>query len=274
MRTSILGLLALSLAACSESTTPAPLDAGRTLDGGRDAGATDAGGSPDGGRPDSGTPVDGGRPTDAGRDARILPPRDAGMPFGDAGALGPPPWVDLDVRTDGTMCTPLAACGGAIEGTWDVAGGCLEVPFPSMLMACPGATFTGSGRARGRVTFAMGTATRRAQSEVTLDIFVPSFCAMFVSGGCMGIESMIRSGGSPDSACPTDPMGNCNCQTRVTYELDDTDGYTIMGTQIVSATLGKRWDYCVDAATTGMLYEDADTDPMTREPGIIELSRR
>jgi hypothetical protein len=248
------------------------------------------GGDPDPGV-DAGFDAGGGGGIDAGRDAGpppsdtgplpdsnpsfdsgpILPPIDGGDPFGDAGALGAPPWVDLDVRVDGTECDPLVACGGDVVGTWDVAGGCVEVPIPEQLMECPGAEVNvTTHRARGRVTFGATTSTRTAQSEIVVEVFVPGLCASFV-GGCPGIESMIQAM-NPDARCVTDDAGgHCNCAVRNFNLIDDTDGYSIDTDTIVSATLGKRWDYCIAGAD--MRYEDVSTSGPT-EPGIIELVRR
>ncbi len=53
--------------------------------------------------------------------------------------------------------------------------------------------------------------------------------------------------------------------------IDDADGYAIEGNQIVSATLMKRWDYCVSG--DALRYRDVSSSGEL-EPGIIELGRR
>lgn len=264
-------LLALAgLAACSESRTldmdAGPGDSGGGLDAGTDTGAPPIDAGVDAPRPDA--------PADAWMrpDGSLLPPPDSGDPFGDAGPLGPPEWVPIDVLSDGTTCDPLTPCGGDIVGTWDVEGGCIEVPVPMELMRCPGAAIVSStGRARGRVTFDGTTAVRLAQSEAEVEIFIPGLCAMFV-GGCPGIEAELRMQ-VPDSVCIEETGGDCTCAARVSNTIDDTDGYTIEGNEIVGATSGKRWAYCVDAAAGTMRYEDTSPSGM-REPGIIDLGLR
>jgi hypothetical protein len=220
--------------------------------------------------PDANGPADAGMRDAAslGDAGPILPDRDAGDPFGDAGPDGPPEWVDLDVRTDGSSCDALVACGGDEVGTWDVSGGCVEVPVPADLMRCPGATLTATGMARGRVTFTGTTAVRTAQSEVIANVYIPGFCAT-IAGGCDAIATMLGSS-FPDSACREDASGDCLCDIRQSFVIDDADGYTIEGNQIVSATLGKRWDYCVGADGTLRYRDVSSADPI--EPGIIELS--
>lgn len=265
MRFTLACLLVL-LAACS-SSSERPGDA----DAGRDAGsaAIDAGPTPDAGPRDSGgAPTDGGSTTDM--DGSILPPYDGGDPFGDAGALGPPEWVDLTILTDGSMCPALIACGGDEVGTWDVSGGCFEIPEPMMLMRCPGAELRDArGRARGRVVFDGAFAHRIAQSEVTATVFIPAICASFV-GGCGMVETQIRMT-FPDSRCVEDAAGDCNCAIRQTNVIDQRDAYTIEMNQIVGTSSGKRWDYCVEGTT--LRYRDVSPMGM-REPGTIELTRR
>ncbi|MBX7191652.1 MAG: hypothetical protein K1X94_06325 [Sandaracinaceae bacterium] len=201
----------------------------------------------------------------------ILPTYDGGDPFSDDGGLGDPAWASVDVLTDGTACPELVACGGDVVGTWDVTGGCFELPIEMGLSRCPGAAVTSTdGRARGRVTFDGVRAHRVAQSEVVVEVSVPEVCATF-AGGCGAIQTLLRMN-APDSACVTEASGDCRCAARQITAIDDADAYTIEGNQIVSATLGRRWDYCIDG--TSLRYQDVTPGATTREPGIIELGRR
>ncbi len=220
--------------------------------------AVDAGGA------DVPAAVDAGG-TDAGSTAA-----DAGSLFEDGGTLGEPQWATLEVRTS-TSCPPLAACGGPEAGTWDVGGGCFDLPVPAALMQCPGASVTGAtGRARGRVTFAGSIARRAAEWEVEATLVVPAVCAMFI-GGCPGVEAAAR-GVNPDTTCTTEPVtGTCRCLTRQRGQIRDGDRYTTTATQIVSVTGNKRWDYCVMG--NSLRYRDASGSG-PREPGTIELRRR
>lgn len=200
----------------------------------------------------------------------ILPTYDGGDPFHDDGGLGDPAWVTVDVLTDGSTCPPLTACGGDVVGTWDVSGGCFELPLEDMLSLCSGAAVTRrEGQARGRVTFDGAFAHRVAQAEVVVEVFVPRICATLI-GGCPAIETMIRDR-VPDSVCVTE-AGDCRCAVRQINSIDDADGYTIEGNQIVSASLGRRWDYCIEG--DALRYEDVTPGASSREPGIIDLTRR
>jgi len=255
-------LLAL-LAACASPAVVSAPDASSP-----DAPAPDAS-SPDALSPDAPAP-DASSPDALSPDAPLLPPTDAGPLLPDAGTLGEPPWVPLEVRTT-TSCPPLVACGGAVAGTWDVAGGCFDLPVPAELMRCPGARVTSAtGRARGRVAFGPVIAARAAQWEVQAELTIPALCAAAV-GGCDAIQGAIR-GAFPDSACVAEGAArDCRCAVRQTGSLRDGDGYTTMNNQIVSATAGRRWDYCVTGDR--LRYRDASTSG-AREPGTIELLRR
>jgi hypothetical protein len=215
--------------------------------------------------------VDAGAPLDA-----PTPPADSGatvdagaLPL-DGSALGEPVWVPLDVRTGDRSCPPLAPCGGNESGTWDVGGGCIDVVPPMQLMSCPGARIErATGRARGRVVYAGGFARRASQWEIEMSVFFPQLCATIV-GGCSAIESLVRAS-YPGTTCTTEGAGNCRCQVRQAGAIDDGDRYTVSGTQFISASSGKRWNYCV----AGDRLRYADVSPSgPREVGIIELIRR
>ena len=277
MRTSLTAALALCLAACSGTPVAGPDDAAVADTSSPDASAADATSSQDAVTDTGSTTTEVTAPADASStdasspdatsDGSILPPPDASGPFADAATT--PPWVPLDVRTD-TACPALAACGGSVVGGWNVSGGCIDLPVPSDLMRCPGARVSStSGRARGTVTFGPLIAQRAAEWIVEAEVFIPALCAAVV-GGCGAIQSAIR-GTIPDSACVTTTAGDCRCAVRQQGSISDGDGYVTRANQIVSASLRKTWDYCVDG--TRLRYRDV-SGTGTREPGTIELTRR
>ena len=247
----------------------APVDAGSVVDvvAVADAGAPmDVAAPP----PDLGTtPADVPSATDAGS---ILPPWDSGPAPVDPGTLGTPAWAALTLRVGGG-CTAAATCGGDVVGTWDVAGGCFDLPVPAELMRCPGAAVTGAtGRARGRVAFTATTATRWSQWETEAEVSIPALCAA-VAGGCGAVQALVRMA-IPDSACVTAAGGACQCAVRQTGSLNDVDTYTVAAGQIVSTHSAKRWNYCITpGAATHLVYDDASTSGV-REPGVIDLLRR
>ncbi|MBK8169079.1 MAG: hypothetical protein IPK60_01890 [Sandaracinaceae bacterium] len=245
----------------------APVDSGASVDLGA---SIDAGPTP----VDAGSTMDSGTPgTDSGLarpDGAILPPVDAGNPFGDAGALGEPAWVPVDVRTSGS-CDALTACGGELVGTWDVTSACIALPLGTLTTACPAAMITyAGGMARGRTTFDATTVSRLAQSQVEVDMFVPASCATFV-GGCTAVAGFL-SMAAPDSTCIDDGDGNCNCAARQVSDIDNTDTYTRTDTEIVTGG-GKTYEYC--RTDDSFTYQDTTAgSAMSREPGIITLGMR
>ncbi len=265
------GLALLVALGCGDDDSSTEFDAGGVdASGGEDTGGgVDAGGGEDtGGGVDAGGGVDSGGGVDAGPEedgGTFL--RDSGMPFGDAGELGDPEWVPIDVVDPGECV--FAACGGDVVGTWDVTGGCIEVETPSELDRCPGATIEYRGRARGRVVFTDTTVDRVGQSEVEAEVFVPAICAMF-AGGCSGIEDAVAGAGA-EASCVEDASGNCDCIAFSSFVIDDMDTYTIEGNEIVGAG-GKRFEYCIE---DGGPFTYRDTSPSgTREPGQVELGAR
>lgn len=259
MNTRAILAFALLSAACGSTTSP--------NDGAAQDGATSA---PDSAI-DASTPAEDAAATpDVASQPDASAASDAANPFADAGPLGEPAWVPITVVTMGT-CPALTPCGGDVVGTWDVSGACIELPIESALSACPGAMITRrDGRARGRVTFSTmpSIARRVAQSEATVEAFVPELCASAV-GGCAGLQAILQRG-APGALCTAAPMG-CNCTASASYTIDDGDGYSIQGNEIVSSTLMKRWEYCI--ADGSLRYRDSSPGGM-REPGTISLRRR
>jgi hypothetical protein len=231
---------------------------------------------------------DGGR-----RDADVDPARDGGMSGEDGGATpgddgavardagsavdagigtpdaGPAPDVAFEVRVDGTLCPALASCGGALEGTWQVNGGCVAFTQVNTLRSvCPAASVRGTGTARGRVTFAGTTMTRNLDVDWRGAVGVPKSCAD-AAAGCGNVESLVR-GAVPEAAvsCPGDGAGGCACTLTIGRTLADSSTVRVEGNQIVRDADGRRWEYCVSGPslryreTTGAL-----------EPGTFAFTR-
>ena len=256
-----LALLSLCASACAVDRT----GVGRIgVDGSvavRDAGRRDASGDgamsgDDGAIPDG----EGGTP---GGDGSI--PVDGGAVGIDA---GPPPDVAFEVRVDGTVCSALAPCGGALDGTWQVSGGCVAFTQVNTLRdVCSGASVRGTGTASGRVSFAGGTMTRNVNIDWRGTVNVPVDCARLV-GGCGVVQSTIR-GYVPGAtvSCPGDGSGGCACSLSIVATITDSSAYRIEGNQIVRAD-GRRWDYCVSDAS--MQYRETTG---SFEPGTYAFTR-
>jgi hypothetical protein len=255
-----LALLSLCASACAVDRT----GAGRIgVDGSvavRDAGRRDASGDGATSGDDGGVSAgEGGTP---GGDGGISV--DGGVVSADS---GPPPDVDFEVRVDGSECGALTPCGGALEGTWQVSGGCVAFTQVNTLRsACPGATISGTGTARGRVTFAGGTMTRDIDIDWRGSVGIPGSCAV-IAGGCGGVESTIRRfvPGATVS-CPGDGSGGCACSLSIVSTITGSSAYLIDGNQIVRDDR-RRWNYCVTDAS--MEYRETTG----AEPGTFAFMR-
>lgn len=203
-----------------------------------------------------------------GRDGGVSSAGDAGGSIEDGATLPAPEWVALTVGPPGT-CEPMTSCGGDVRGTWDLAGGCLEIDVDSSLASCPGAMTTRyEGEGRGRVVFEERFGHRWGEARVEVDIFFPEICARFYS--CSMLEaSLVTVTG--DATCATEASGDCRCTARRRWDFEQMDFYTIERDEIVSSSSGKRWAFCIEG--DGLAYED--TSPTApREPGTYDLVRR
>lgn len=233
---------------------------------------------------DVGAAVDAGAAGDtpAVAEDRVEVPRDVGVGPTDAGpavdvvsapdsgGLGEPAWVNVEVRTDAPCPTP-SFCGGDVQGTWDVANGCFEIPVSGQTMLCPNARVTrAAGRARGRVNFGNVIAQRAAEWETAVDVLIPAQCASLV-GGCAQLQQFLQSSFPGSTCAPSGGAGDCTCTAQRNGSLRDGDAYTTQNNQIVSSSSGRRWDYCVTGSS--LVYRDA-SQSSTREPGLITLARR
>jgi len=266
MRFSLTCVLLCAAMACGGDDGPTDVDGGAGSDsgiGGSDIGVAEADGSTpdlDGGPLDGGdsTPGDGGEAmSDGGRD-----------PFADAGELpvcGTPPTFPITVADPGA-CPTFTACGGDEVGTWDFAGGCIEVDLSALSM-CAGATVTRKeGFGRGCVEFDGTFGRRVGQATVEIGVHLPpSFCT---AGGCMLLQNQLRTNGVPTATCTDASDGGCDCEASTTNDLEQSSSYTIEGNTIVAGS--RRWDYCVAGDT--MTY--TDVTPGSAEPGIFELAKR
>lgn len=224
----------------------------------------------DGGRRDAGDEGDGDGGTTPAEDGSAA--RDSGTDT-DAGSVttdaGPPPDVAFEVRVDGTYCPALASCGGALEGTWQVSGGCVDfVQVNTLRSVCPSASVRGTGTARGRVTFAGTTMTRNLDVDWRGAVGIPGSCSTLV-GGCGAVESTVRAN-VPGAAvsCPPDGAGGCACTLTIGRTLADTSTIRLEGNQFVRDADARRWEYCVSGSS--LRYRETTG---VHEPGAFAFTQ-
>lgn len=168
--------------------------------------------------------------------------------------------------TFAASCPTLSACGGAVEGAWDYAGGCVENAFDDLKQACPSLQVqSAAGTVKGSVTFASGTVTRKASSHVSGTLVLPAACTLGAS--CSVVEKQLQKTVAT-AACA--PAGNgCSCAVTADSAIDDADSYTVQGTKVVTGG-GQQYDYCVQGS--GLKYKELGNSP--KMGGVFDLKKR
>ena len=200
--------------------------------------------------------------TSPGTDSGSMMGTDGG-PMTDTGSmLGQP--AEVTIQFGG--CTDFTACGGDPTGTWDYDSICIEDPFADVRDACGTITFEDTmGTARGRVRLDGATVSRDVTVMISATaIFDPS-CAI---AGCDTIEGALRMA-LTSASCAANAGGGCDCAISETVRIDETDGYRVEGTQVITDD-GTTYDFCVAGGT--MQHREIGENP--DEPGILGLTRR
>jgi hypothetical protein len=210
--------------------------------------------------PDASTPDSG--PIDAGTDAE---------PPGDAGDAGPKTGV-LTFRG----CGALAACGGAVPGTWDFTGGCLEDPLAAFRAACPGLVERNTrGTVQGNLVFsgtnASGPVSRTLQINVVADVTFPSSC---VAPATCGLVPLVIGSRLPGATATC--TGTTSCVCTITYGRTENTSttYTAAGNTLTFAN-GEAFDYCITGPR--MQYRQtarAPGQPAEFTAGLLSLEKR
>lgn len=229
MRVIVFALLSV-LTACSSTTNAGP-----------------SGGS------SSGSAADGGPP----------PPADGGSSGGDGSTTVPPPSsAEANVDLDGT-CPAFDACGGAPQGTYDYAGGCIADALSSVKAQCP--TVDGSGlkvTVRGSLTFLGNALTRDAVAITSGTIVLPAPCSQ---GQCATVESALKT--AFDTATCTGTTA-CTCTVTRTDTTKNATTFAVAGTTLTTAD-GDSYAIC--SAASSLKYQGKSAGA---EDGLWELNKR
>jgi len=166
-----------------------------------------------------------------------------------------------------TACPTLSACGGAIEGAWDYAGGCVDAPFEDLKQGCPTLQVqNASGTVKGSVTFSGGQVVRKATSQVSATLVLPVACTMGAS--CVLVQTQLQKV-LTSAACTADNSGGCSCAVTRNGAVNDADSYTVQGTKVVTGG-GAQYDYCVQGS--GLKYKELGNSP--KLGGVFDLQKR
>jgi hypothetical protein len=164
----------------------------------------------------------------------------------------------------GASCAAPAACGGTLDGTWQLDSSCVQGDEVALLNATPGnpaACSTlfqkASDSASGTVTYANGTQTSNVTKTSKYDVLYTQACVAALRGAMITLDatacatvqqSAIDSGNYTRVSCSYSSAG-CPC-TFVSQSTDtSTVNYTVSGTSIVYANGDPPADYCVSGNT-------------------------
>jgi hypothetical protein len=152
-------------------------------------------------------------------------------------------------------CGQVAACGGDVVGTWNIAAGCAHVASSPNIMGCPDAS------TQNAMVVASGTSTFNADKTFTSDVtetasetvVLPTSClttgGMTVSCQTLGqvLSSAVMSdAGTTTVSCNTSGS-NCNCDLSGTIRTMSMGTYTTSGNSITTTSNGNMGtsEYCV-----------------------------
>jgi hypothetical protein len=214
--------------------------------------AADAGGTgSEGGGSEAGSGSETG--TDAGTDSSV-----------DIAITGP--FIDLQYMT----CTPLAACGGDVTGTWRLSGGCVDQgAFEAAKAQCAGLTESNvKFQARGVVFADAAKITRKTEVKFTATLDVPAVCvaANPLGAGCANMAAAIKFTGIATATCADAAGGACTCDVGDQTTENTTDAYTTAGNTLTSGA--RTFDYCV--AGSEIKYKETTAKAV---PAVFTLTK-
>lgn len=180
----------------------------------------------------------------------------------------------------GGVCKAVAACGGAIDGTWEVTSTCVHGDLTAVMLA----SMASGGNAppaacnslfqnftiemSGTVTAANGTETDNLTMTMKGKAHYTPACVSALSGTaisalsasmCSAAESNLKSNTTFNSATCSLNAGNCDCDLTAVTKETDTSQYTTSGNQLIDPT-GKNdpFDYCVSGTTLTLSQDSTD----------------
>jgi len=167
--------------------------------------------------------------------------------------------------TPGKVCSAVAPCGGALEGTWQLDTTCDEGNLAAAMAsqqnlpaACNNLFQSASPTLTGTVQFAGGMETDTLTTTLNATVLYTSACVSALSGTTVALNaticsilgpSLTGSGGFTTATC-TFASGGCSCAVSMTSQSDTTaQPYTLSGNTIVYTSGSDPMDYCVSGTT-------------------------
>ena len=172
----------------------------------------------------------------------------------------------------GASCTPPAACGGTLDGTWQLGSTCMQGDEVALLnatsgnpSACNRLYQTVSDTVSGTVTYANGTETANVTKTSVFEVLYTQACVSALRGATITLDatecanqqqSEIDSGKYTNASCAYSSQG---CRCSLTTQSTDTSAspYAVSGNRIVYSNGDPPADYCVsgDTLTVSVTYD-------------------
>jgi hypothetical protein len=174
-----------------------------------------------------------------------------------------------NTTTDSTppSCGPFTACGGAIEGNWQIDDVCVEGDLlgminaqsnPSVPAACQNIAKTATLKASGTFGYASGTETSNLSMTVVCTTVYSQACLSAARGGvttatpsvCATVQSGINASGSGTVAICSVAGADCSCSiTQPITGGPQTDGYAVSGGTLSYTSGSGSVSFCVQGTT-------------------------
>jgi hypothetical protein len=177
-----------------------------------------------------------------------------------------------------SSCGSFTACGGSIDGTWQIDGTCMAGDLAAALKsgmnlpsACSDLITSVTQVTTGSVTFASGTETNNVTTTVTERINYTSACVSAMTkqnvvldaSACSQLQSSVSSSTSGASATCALVGNSCGCSVTLTSADTSTSTYTVSGNTLVPGDGTDPVSYCVSGSTLKITQASSDLPGMT-----------
>jgi hypothetical protein len=166
------------------------------------------------------------------------------------------------INGQSTTCPIPAACGGALDGTWQVDSVCVQgdlVAFMNSLLPAACNTLYQSisySGGTGTISYANGTETPNATTNSSAQLLFSSACALARYGVTLDAtactttiqQDVVSNEGFTSATCSYSSQG-CLCAASDQSVSNSPVSYTLSGTSIVYSSGDPPAGYCVSGTT-------------------------
>jgi hypothetical protein len=181
--------------------------------------------------------------------------------------------------SSGGTCGGAVACGGALDGTWQIDSMCVQGDWVATMGAQLGLPAACSGALRsvsidhvsGTISYSAGTETANITMTVTVDFMYTQVCVAALSGTtgtldasmCASFQQALLSGGQFSQATCSYSNAGCRCVETGDQTTTNTTPYTVSGNNIVYSDGTEPMGYCVSGSTLTERQTSTDSPGVT-----------